>query len=290
MKRLGTRLARAVLAAALLVAPVASSSPVPASEIVERTEPLPKQLEGVDVKERLGSSLPKNLAFKDENGKDVVLAEYFDQKVPVVVTLNYSGCPMLCSLMLNGFTESLKKLDYTAGKEFRILTISIDPEETPEVAHKTKNRYLGQYGRPEASQGWHFLTGSEQNVRAVADAIGFGYTYVESRKEYAHPASIAVISPDGMITRYLYGLEYPEQTLRLALVEGSQGRIGSAVDRLILYCFHYDSSEGRYAPVAQKIMKVGGGVSVVFLAGRISVFFRAESKKKKKSPAESPAP
>lgn len=257
---------------------------------MDRTEPLPKQLEGVDVKERLGSALPKNLAFKDENGKEVLLDEYFDQKVPVVVTLNYSGCPMLCSLMLNGFTDSLKKLDYTAGKEFRILTISIDPEETPEVAHKTQNRYLAQYGRPEAKGGWHFLTGSEQNVRAVADAIGFSYTYVESRQEYAHPAAIAVVSPSGVITRYLYGLEYPEQTLRLALVEGSQGRIGSAVDRLILYCFHYDSSEGRYAPVAQKIMKVGGGVSVVFLAGLLSVFFRAESKKKKKSPPESPAP
>jgi protein SCO1/2 len=278
-----------VLAAALLVAPAASSTPVPASERVDRTEPAPKQLQGVDVSERLGKNLPKNLAFKDETGKEVLLAEYFDQKVPVIVTLNYSGCPMLCSLMLNGFTDSLKKLDYTAGKEFRILTISLDPEETPDVAHKTQNRYLGQYGRPEARDGWHFLTGSEQNIRAVADAIGFGYTYVESRQEYAHPAALAVVSPEGVITRYLYGLEYPEKTLRLALVEGSQGRIGSAVDRLILYCFHYDSSEGRYAPVAQKIMQVGGGVSVVFLAGLLSVFFRAESKKKKKSLAESPA-
>jgi protein SCO1/2 len=272
---------RAVLLAALLAAAPAASAPVQPSERVERAEPVPKRLQGLDVTEHLEGPIPKDLGFRDQSGREVMLGEYFDGKVPVVLTLNYSGCPMLCSMQLTAFTNSLKQLEFTAGKEFRVVTVSLDPEETPDVAHKTQNRYLSQYGRPGAKDGWSFLTGSEANIKALAAAMGFGYAYNEAREEYVHPAAIAVTTPEGKIARYLYGLDFPENTLRLALVESSQGRIGTSIDRLILYCFHYDSSEGRYAPVARNIMKLGGGVTVVLLGGLVLVLSRAGSRRKR---------
>jgi protein SCO1/2 len=265
----------ALVAALLSVSGAAQAAP----ELADRMEPLPKQLTGVDVKEELGKTPGLALGFTDEQGRSVMLKDYVDGTVPVIVTFNYSNCPMLCSLQLNGVVEGLKKLSFTAGKEFRIVTISIDPAETAETARRTKARYLAQYGRPEAGAGWHFLHGSENNVRAAAKALGFSYTYVESRQEYAHPAAIALLSPQGMIARYLYGLEYPEQTLRLGLVEASQGKIGSSVDRLLLYCFHYDSSEGRYAPAARNLMRLGGGASVLALAGLVGVLVHRERKR-----------
>jgi protein SCO1/2 len=250
-------------------------------ERLDRTEQLPKRLEGIDVEEKLDTMLPLGLPFVDENGRSVRLGNYFDDQRPVVITLNYSNCPMLCSLQLTGFVEGLKKLDWTAGMEFRVVTVSLDPSEAPAHAHKTKSRYLRQYGRPEAGSGWHFLTGSEQNIRALANAIGFRYGYNEKRAEYVHPAAITLATPRGKIARYLYGLEYPDKTLRLGLVEASEGKVGSTVDRLILYCFHYDSSEGRYAPVARNIMRLGGAITVVLLGSMLFVFWRAELRRKR---------
>src|SRR5690606_38362732 len=160
----------------------------------------------------------------------------------------------------------------TLGKDYRIVTVSLNPAETPQRAHGTKQRYLAQYGRPEADAGaWTILTGSENNIRAVADAIGFTYGYNEKRDEYVHPADFAVTTADGTIARYLYGLEYHPKTLRLSLIEASEGKVGSAVDKLILYCFHYDASEGRYAPVAMNIMRVSGGSGAVALGGFLTV-------------------
>jgi protein SCO1/2 len=268
------------LAAGLLFASLAGADPVPSSERVNPTEPLPKTLSGVDVTEHLGSAVPKSLAFKDELGRAVTLGDYFDGRVPVVFTFNYSNCPMLCSLMLNGFVAGLKELDYTPGKEFRVVTVSIDHHETPDKALRTQHRYLAQYERPEAKDGWHFLTGSEENVRAYAKALGFGYAYVPERKEYAHPSAMAVATPDGRIARYLYGIEYPKASLKLALLEASEGKLGNPLERLILYCFHYDSSVGRYAPVAANVMRVGGAVSVVLLAGFLVLMFRADRRRK----------
>src|SRR5262249_40606470 len=159
-------------------------------------------------------------------------------------------CPMLCSLQLNAFVEGLKTLKFSAGKQFRIVTVLLDPKETAETAHRFRARYLSQYARPGTEAGWTFLTGSDQNIHSLARSAGFSYNYTEARGEYVHPAAITLLSPDGKVARYLYGLEYPEKTLRLGLVEASEGRVGSSLDKLILYCFHYDSSEGRYAPIA----------------------------------------
>jgi protein SCO1 len=274
---------RAVIAAAFVFvsAAAASAAPVPPNQIADRTEPLPKRLAGVDVKERLGRNVPKSLGFVDQDGRRVLLGQYFNGALPVLLTFNYSDCPMLCSLMLNGLLKSLKEIDLTPGKDFQIVTVSIDHREKPERALRTKGRYLSHYGRPEATNGWHFLTGSAENVRAFADSIGFGYSYNEARDEYAHPSAFVLASPDGTLVRYLYGIEYEPKTVRMALVEASEGKIGTTLDRVFLYCFHYDSSEGRYAPVARNIMRLGGGASVVLLAGFLTVLFRNGSKKRR---------
>ncbi len=275
------RVRRAALIAfsfCLSFATLALGAPVQAPD---RLEDKPKRLQGVEVVEHLDQQLPLDTRFFDEAGQPVSLRDYFDGSLPVIVTLNYSNCPMLCNLMLGGLTDGLKNVASTPGKDFRIVTISIDPHETPQRAAKSKARYLMQYGRPGAEAGWHFLTGSEQNVRAVANAVGFHYNYNEARNEYAHPSAMAVATPDGRIARYLYGITYDPKTLRLSLVESSQGKIGTTVDRLVLYCFHYDSSEGRYAPVARNIMKVGGAVSLVALGGFLGALWLAEHRKKK---------
>jgi protein SCO1/2 len=292
MAEFGVLARRLALVACLLVPAAASAEPVAPGEQVERKDPTPRGLEKVDVAEHLGADLPRALAFKDELGRPVRLGDYFDGKRPVVLTFNYSNCPMLCSLMLNGFVSGLRDIDFVPGKEFRIVTVSIDPSETTERARETKNRYVRALGKPEAKEGWHFLTTDEATVAAYARALGFGYFYNEERKEYAHPSAMAVASPDGKIVRYLYGIEYPKSSLRLALLEASQGKIGNPFDRLVLYCFHYDSAAGKYAPKAANIMRVGGAISVLALLGFLIVLFRAEFKKRKAvlspaNPAES---
>jgi len=269
--------------AGLLLAAPAAAHPVSSDERADPTDAPPRQVQGVEVKEHLGSKVPPDIAFKDERGRAVTIGQYFDGKHPVILTFNYSNCPMLCSLMLNGLVGGLKQLGYTPGKEFRIVTVSIDHDETPEKALKTQRRYLAQYGRPEAADGWHFLTGSEASVAEYGRALGFGYQYDEAQKQYAHPSAMAVASPDGHIVRYLYGIEYPPSKLKLALLEAAQGKIGNPFDRLVLYCFHYDATEGRYAPIAANVMRVGGAISVVLLGAFLTVLWRADLKKRRRT-------
>lgn len=273
---------QAALIAALLLAGTASAEPVPLEARPDRSEPVPQQLQGVDVKEQLGHKLPTSLGFRDAGGQFRTLGEFFDGEHPVILTLNYSNCPMLCSLQLNGLVDGLKQVEWGINREYRVVTVSLDPNEPAELSARTQNRYLTQYGRPEARGGWHFLSGSEANVRAYAEALGFSYRYLEDKKEYAHPAAVALASPDGRIMRYLYGIEYAPKTLRLALVEASEGRIGSTIDKLILYCFHYDATEGRYAPVARRLMQLGGGSFVILLAGFVIAISRNEAKKRRR--------
>lgn len=259
------------------------ADPIPADEIKSRTERLPKRLEGVDVEERLESKVPTTLSFTDDRGKTVLYNEVVKGDLPTILTLNYSDCPMLCSLQLNALVDSMKQLDLTLGKDYRVVTVSLDPKETPERARDWKARYLSTYGRAETpKEAWTFLTGSESNIRAVAKALGFSYGYNEKRDEYVHPAAFAIATPDGTIARYLYGLEYHPKTLRLSLIEASEGKIGSSVDRLILYCFHYDASEGRYAPVAMNIMRVSGSAGALALGGLLAGLWRNERRRKRK--------
>jgi len=268
--------ASVLVAASLAFTSVAEADQVQAPD---HTEEAPKRLKGVDVVEHLGERIPENLGFVDQDGKSVTLADYLHGGVPVILTFNYSSCPMLCSLQLTAFVEGLKKLDFAAGKQFRIVTVLLDPKETGDSARRFRSRYLAQYNRPGSEPGWNFLIGSDANIHALAKAVGFSYNYNEVRGEYVHPAALTLLSPEGKIARYLYGLEYPDKTLHLGLVEASEGRVGSSLDRLVLYCFHYDSSEGRYAPIANRIMQVGGAVSLVVLAAFLTILIRRDKKR-----------
>jgi protein SCO1/2 len=264
---------RVVLAAMLLLV---ASQPA----VAQRKEPLPKDLEGVGITEHAGAKLPLDLEFTDEDGKAVRLAQYFPGNRPVILTLGYYRCPMLCTLVLNSLVDGLKDLPWMPGNQFEIVTVSIDPTETPTLARLKKENYLADYGRPGAAAGWHFLTGREENIKKLADAVGFGYRYVEERGQYAHPAAIFVITSDGRMAKYLYGVLYQPKTLRLALAEAGEGKIGTTTDRLLLYCFHYDAQEGRYVLAASNIMRFGGAVTALVVGLWLAVAWRRGSHKK----------
>jgi protein SCO1 len=230
-----------------------------------RGEPLPAELADVGVQERLGDQVPLATVFLDENGQETALARYFDGERPVILNLGYMGCPMLCGLVTNGLLEAMNAMQQEAGVDYRVISLSIDHSETPILARAKKQGYLKLYDRPGGAQGWHWLTGREDRIRAVTDAVGFGFAWNDRRQEYAHAAVLIVLSPDGRVMRYLYGIEFDPRTLQLSLVEASQGRTGRTLDRLLLFCFQYDAAAGSYAPVAMNIMKIGAIVTVLVL-------------------------
>jgi protein SCO1 len=264
----------AKLAVCLLVAAgVSSTSPGRSSAqvliedgIATHKDALPKRLEGIDIEEHLDRPLPLGLPFRNTRGEAVTLADYVRGERPVIFTLNYSDCPMLCSLQLTGLVTALQTLDRELGKDFDIVTVSLDPLETSPRAAETEARYHRELERLPGRAAWHFLTGSQDSITALADALGVRYAYNEKRKEYVHPAALILSTPAGHIARYLYGIEYHPRTLSLSLVEAARGKVGSSVDRLILFCFHYDATEGRYAPMAMNIMRAGGGLTALSLA------------------------
>lgn len=241
-----------------------------------RAEPLPKDLENVGIMERPNEKLPLDLLFTDESGEAARLGDFFGER-PVLLNLGYYTCPMLCGLVLNGILEALKSIDWTPGKEFEIVTVSIDPSETSTLARLKKENTIEEYGRAGAAKGWHFLVGEEEEIRALTDAAGFRYAYDEERGEYIHAAVIIVCTPDGRLSRYLYGVLFDPQTLRLSLLEASEGKIGSPLDRILLYCYHYDAARGRYAPAALNIMRAGGALAVVVLGITLAALWRRDA-------------
>lgn len=250
--------------------------PVPAQDAASsaQRDPLEKALKDVGATEHLDAPLPLDLAFCDSLGRQVTLREFFDGTRPVILTMNYSRCPRLCSLQLNGLFTGLGKLDWDIGQEFQMVTVSIDPEESTRRAHETRLKYLESYGRENTAGGWHYLTGKEENIRKLADVVGFAYVYVPETREFAHAAVLMVCTPEGRISRYLYGIEFDARTLRLALVEASEGKIGTTTDRVLLYCFHYDAATGRYGPAAMRLMQLGSAITVVLLGGTLLWFWR----------------
>lgn len=242
---------------------------------------VPEELQEVGVEEHLDAKLPLELEFRDEHGQVVKLGDYFDGDKPVVLTLNYYKCPMLCGLQLNGLLDGLKELEWTPGQEFELVTVSINPLETPALAAEKKQNYISRYGRPSAAKGWHFLTGREPEIRRLAETLGFGYTYDRSTGEYAHAAAIMVATPDARVARYLYGIEYPPRRLRLALLEASEGEIGNSLDQLIMYCFHYDPSSRRYSPVAMNIMRLGAGATAIVLGLTLGGYWLREARRRR---------
>ena len=251
---------------------------------------VPEVLEEVGITEHLDAKLPLDLEFRNEDGDWIKLGSYFDGERPVILTLNYYKCPMLCGLMLNGVVDGLEAMDWSPGEEFQMVTISINPLETPELARAKKQNYLKRLDRPAAAGGWHFLTGRELEIKRLAETVGFSYTYDPVTQEYAHAAAIMICTPDGRVARYLYGIEYPAKRLKFGLLEAAEGSIGSTLDQLILYCYHYDPTNRRYSPVAMNIMRVGGGATALILGIALGgLWFREWRRKNKKDTKETTA-
>jgi len=250
-----------VLGLAVALAQMLVASPAGAQLIEDK----PDGIKGVGIDEKLGEQVPLDLKFRDAKGRTITLKELFSGDRPVLLSLNYSGCPMLCRVQINGLVACLAEMEWTTGQQFDVVSVSIDPLETSAQAALTKKKYVEEYGRAGAAAGWRFLTGDEASIRQLADAVGFRYKYVEERQEYAHTAAIMVCSPDGLVCRYLYGVMFEPKTVRLSLVEASEGEVGSTIDRILLFCFHYDETSGRYGPVAQRIMAAGGALTVAVL-------------------------
>lgn len=270
----------ALVAAGVSIPGVSHGQTVVEDGVVTRKEAAPKRLGGIDIEEHLDTQLPLGLEFTDTQGQRVELSKYVRGELPVIFTLNYSDCPMLCSLQLSSLVGSLGKLDRELGRDFEIVTVSLNPDETSARARETEARYRGELAHAEDRGAWHFLTGSKANIDALADALGIRYGYNEDRREYVHPASLVLVTPSGRVSRYLYGIEYHPKTLSLSLVEAAEGKIGTSVDRLILFCFHYDETEGRYAPVAMNIMRVGASFTAVALGGFLGAFWLRQSRRR----------
>ena len=239
----------------------------------DRIEPVPGPLARVGIEEKLDAALPLSLVFKDDSGRDVTLGSYFRPGHPVLLTLNYYRCPMLCTLELNGLVNGLKGLAFTPGDEFTVVTVSFDPRETTALARAKKLSYLEDLGRPRAVAGWHFLTGSKESIEALTAAVGFSFEYDKDTDQYAHAAVVIAATPEGRVARYLYGVAFEPATLKLALLEAGKGKIGSTWERFILYCYHYDADSGRYALAALTIMRIGGAATVLILGCAIGGFW-----------------
>jgi protein SCO1 len=235
----------------------------------------PPYLENVGIDQRLEAQVPADLAFLDDSGRAVKLGDYFGQK-PLILTLVYYNCPMLCGETLAGLTGALKAVKFDIGKEFDIVTVSFNPTETPAIAAAKKQDYVKRYGRAGAASGWHFLTGSAASINALTKAVGFQYQYDPRINQYAHATAIMVLTPEGRISRYFYGVDFPPKDLRMGLVEASESKIGNAVDAVLLYCYHYNPETGKYGAVVNNMLRLGGAVTIVLLVGMILIFLRLE--------------
>ena len=232
-------------------------------------------LDGVGITQNLDSQVPLELAFVDELGNDVTLADFINGEKPVIITLNYYRCPMLCSLTLNGLTTGMKEMKLNLGSDFDVVTVSINPDEKPPLALKNKEGYLQQYDREGSENGWHFLTGNQQNITKLADALGFGYVFDPKTGEYLHTASIMFLTPDGKISRYMNDVRFLGRDLRFALVDSSNGKIGSLIDTFLLFnCYQYDPDSNSFTPSAWKLMRMAGVMTLVLLAGGIYILVR----------------
>jgi len=229
-----------------------------------------KELEEVGIDQQLDSQIPLDLQFTNERGETIVLGNLFGKK-PVILTLVYYECPMLCTEVLNGTLRALRPLRFQVGNEMDVVTVSIDPDESSSLAMIKKQEYLRQYNREGAGDGWHFLTGSEASVRALADSVGFHYKYIPEIDQYSHAAAIMLLTPRGRVSRYFFGVEYSSRDLRLGVIEASEEGIGSPVDQVLLYCYSYDPSKGKYSLVIWNVIRLAG-FAMIFLVGGFIVF------------------
>jgi protein SCO1/2 len=233
----------------------------------------PPKLENVGIEQHLDDQVPPDLTFRDETGKTVKLGDYFGHK-PIILDLAYYNCTMLCGEVLLGLTGAMKMVSFNLGEEYDVITVSFNPNETPELAAAKKKEYVQRYGRPGAEQGWHFLTGQPEAINALTKAVGFQYQYDPRINQYAHATAIMVLTPQGKISRYFYGVDFPPKDLRLGLVEASQNKIGNPVDAILLYCYHYDPATGKYGAIVNNILQLGAGITILILGAMLFILFR----------------
>jgi protein SCO1/2 len=242
----------------------------------------PPYLENVGIEQRLESQVPPDLAFVDDTGRAVRLGDYFGKK-PLILNLVYYNCTMLCGEVLAGLTGAMKLVKFDVGNEYDVLTISFDPRETPAMAAAKKSEYLKRYGRPNAASGWHFLTGPADSINALTKAVGFQYQYDAARNQYAHATAIMVLTPQGRISRYFYGVDFPPKDLRMGLVEASHDKIGNPIDEVLLYCYHYDPATGKYGAVVSNMLKLGGALTILLVGGLLLILFRLDRTAQRRS-------
>jgi protein SCO1/2 len=240
----------------------------------------PVDLKEVTIEQRLDSQIPLDTKFHDEYGNAVTLGKYFGGKKPVVLALVYYECPMLCTQILNGMTRAAKVLTFTPGKDYEIVALSFDARETPAQAFAKKAVYMKDYGHPETANGWHFLTGDVDSIKRVTDAVGFRYRWDVHTAQFAHASAIYVLTPDGKLSKYFYGIEYSPKDMRFALVEASQNKIGNPVDQILLYCYHFDPHAAKYTPYALGLLRVAGAVTVLTFGGFVFISLRRERRQK----------
>lgn len=236
-------------------------------------------LDRIRVDERLDERVPTNLSFRDHRGRSVELSDYFGGQKPVLLTFAYHTCPTLCSLVLDAVTKGISGVEWTAGKEYEVVTISIDPADTPERAAKKRAELLATYGRDAASAGWHFLVGDAAAIERITDAVGFRYFYDERQEQFAHPSVLIFLTPAAKVARYIYGLEFPPADIRMALIEASQGRSITTTEQILMYCYAYDPAVGSYVLMATRVMKLGGLLTMLVLGAFIATLWRRERKR-----------
>ncbi len=231
----------------------------------------------IGIEQNLNQQVPLDLTFTDENGQQVQLKQYFGKK-PVILSLVYFQCPMLCSQVLNGLTGALNGIvRFNVGRDFDIVTVSFDPRDDAKAAAESKKEYIKRYRRPGAAEGWHFLTGQEDQIKALAHAVGFRYAWDPQIQQYAHASGIMLLTPDGRMAQYYYGIEYAPRDIQFGIIEASQGKIGNVVDKVLLYCYHYDPARGKYGAVIFNILRVSALATVLVLGGFMIVMFRRDA-------------
>ena len=240
----------------------------------------PEILQHVGIDQNIGVSLPLDLAFRDESGTSVELGSYFGGK-PVILTLVYYDCPMLCTEVLNGLNRSLAPLSYSIGEEFEVVTVSFDPRETPQLASQKKAVYTQRYGRPGTTEGWHFLTGDAPAIDRLTETVGFNYVYDESEGQFVHGSAIMIVSPQGTVSHYFFGIEYPSEDIRLAIIESSEEKLGNVFDQIMLYCFNYDPEQGRYGVAIMNAMRVAGLITLVGMGSFMIIMFKRDRRRKR---------
>ena len=247
------------------------------------TEPngLPAALQTVGIEQKLGDRLPLDAEFKDENGSQVKLGSYFSKGRPVILALVYYECPMLCNQVLNGLNGSLKGMNFDAGKDFDVVAISFDARENEkaDLAKNKKASYVERYGRPGGENGWHFLTGTQDSIDKVTKAAGFNYKWDERSNQFAHAGGVMVVTPEGKMSHYLYGIDYAPKDLKFAIMEASENKVGGATDQLLLYCYHYDPATGKYGLAILSVMRLGGVLTLLLMGATALVFWRRNKKK-----------